>query len=149
MALIGRSNVIDSVADNAHDLIRSVQEPDGDMPANWIFAGEKLVREFLADNQVSVVIKAFLIGEEPAGDQRYLHGGEIAGIGGAIVCLVLELKAARRVLGKGKDEVASIACTRRRGDKARRDDSGQTAHALQKRLVEGDDLLPGVILLFG
>jgi hypothetical protein len=41
------------------------------MLANWIFTREELVREFLADNQVSVTIKAFLIGEKPAGDQRF------------------------------------------------------------------------------
>ena len=115
--------------------------------ANWIVTREKLIGEFLADNHVAVTIKAFLIGEEAAGDQRYLHRSEIAGIGGAVDRVVLQLKAARRVLGKGKDEVAAVACTRRRRDKARRNDSGQMAHAFQKRLVEGDDLLPGVILL--
>src|ERR1700689_5324364 len=117
------------------------------MPANWIVTREKPISEFLADNHVSVAIKAFLVGEETAGDQRYLHGSEIAGIGGAVDCLVLELKAARRVLGKGKDEVAAVACTRRRGDKARPDDSRQTAHAFQKRLVKSDYLFTGVILL--
>src|SRR5580700_5825173 len=117
------------------------------MLANCIFTREKLIREFLADNHVSVTIKTFLVSEKPARNQGYLHCSEVARIGGAIDCVVLELKAARRVLGKGKDEVATVACTWRRGDQARRDDSGQTAHAFQKRLVEGDDLRRGVILL--
>ncbi len=110
---------------------------------------KKLIREFLADNHVAVAIKAFLVGEEAAGDQRYLHRSEIARIGGAVDCVVLELKAARRVLGKGKDEVAAVACTGRRGDKARRGDSGQTPHAFQKRLMKGEYLFTGVILFLG
>ncbi len=46
------SDVIDGIADNAHDLIRSVEQRDRHMPADWIFPGEKLIRELLADDQI-------------------------------------------------------------------------------------------------
>src|SRR6266513_3099616 len=52
------------------------------------------------------------------------------------------------MLGNGKDVVALVAAAGRSGDKRRGTHSRKTAHAFQKRFVEGDDFVASVVLLF-
>ena len=116
------------------------------MLANWIVPRKELIREPLADNRVAVAGETLLIGEEPSAKQRYLHGGEIAGITPAIEGVLLKLKTGRRTLGNGEEVIPAPARAGRPGDEAGGADPRQTAHALEKRLMESKDFLPGVVL---
>ena len=119
------------------------------MFSNWIFAGEKLLGEFLAENEVQIVVETVLSGEEAASNQWDSQDAEVLRIDGAIERIILQIEMGCGTSRNRKDIIAFPAAPRRCGDECCGSDSRQTAHALEKGFMKRNDLLARIVLFLG
>ena len=117
------------------------------MLAERVFAFEAFARQRLADDDFVRALQPLIIGEGAAGDEGYLHGLEVAGVGkdcGCIQYLPFRQEAGAR--GRCRRRPGGVALSGEQGCGCGRLYAWNLADLLEQIIVEGSDLRASFIL---